>query len=286
VAARVRLQHVDANGALLPGWPAGGLVVVFGAGRRVATAISLDGQGGVVVAWDDTRDGVNWQAYAQRVSILGVPEWMGGGVALGPASGPQHVAGLTPVASGGAIGVWMDGRGSSWDLRAQRITGTGTREWGTAGLLVCGAPGTQEQAVIAADGSGGSLVAWQDERSLPADQVAVQRIDATGNLLWTGGLVDVGGNGELAAARFAIRGLRPNPAVRAVTMSLEIPDAGPVRTDLLDVAGRVVWTRTASFTAGRYDLRLDGSESLAPGLYFARITREAASATARFVKID
>jgi len=298
------------------------------------------------------------------VSAGGAVQWSAGGLALGPTFSEELVAGLTPVASGGAMAVWMDGSGSSWDLRAQRATGAGALEWGAAGLVVCGAAGIQEQPVITGDGFDGALVAWQDERSLPADEIAVQRIGANGDLLWaSGGLVAtltslvsarwddgaativwqsapsravtieraVGGAawapigssiadgtgriefvdrelagvaragwrlrldgaiaGEVwldlaAAPHFALDGVRPNPAPHAITMSLEVPAIGAVRAEVLDVAGRVVWRRTGSFTAGRHEVRLEGSETLPPALYFLRVTRGSASATTRFVKID
>ncbi|MBI5170158.1 MAG: T9SS type A sorting domain-containing protein [Candidatus Eisenbacteria bacterium] len=51
----VFLQHYDANGARVSGWPVDGLIVADAANAQSGPAIALDQSGGVYVAWDDYR---------------------------------------------------------------------------------------------------------------------------------------------------------------------------------------------------------------------------------------
>jgi hypothetical protein len=50
------VQHLDATGAIAPGWPAGGVLVRRGR-RPVRTAPRATGAGGVIVVWRDDRSG-------------------------------------------------------------------------------------------------------------------------------------------------------------------------------------------------------------------------------------
>lgn len=85
--------------------------------------------------------------------------------------------------AGGAIIVWEDSRNGNADIYAQHLLGSGEVDpaWPVNGLAVCSAGGTQRVPVIAADGAGGAIVAWQDNRVLSlAPQVFAQRVLASG----------------------------------------------------------------------------------------------------------
>jgi hypothetical protein len=63
--------------------------------------------------------------------------------------------------------------------------------WLPDGLPVCTAAGYQGSLVSAPDGLGGMLCVWQDQRAAQL-KIYAQRIDASGNLLWTTNGVLVG----------------------------------------------------------------------------------------------
>ena len=57
--------------------------------------------------------------------------------------------------------------------------------WMPDGLPVCTAGGTQQYVEMIPDGDGGAIVVWSDHRGGVDDDIYAQRIDATGEVLWT-----------------------------------------------------------------------------------------------------
>lgn len=90
--------------------------------------------------------------------------------------------------SGGALITWDDNRNTNTDanIYVQRINSSGYVQWVTDGLTVCDTIRNQSVPVIARDGSGGAIIAWNDQRdvSLVSD-IFAQRIDAFGVAQWT-----------------------------------------------------------------------------------------------------
>src|SRR5262249_53763875 len=70
-------------------------------------------------------------------------------------------------------------------LNAQKVDGSGTALWGTAGATVCDVGGIARDERSVDDGAGGAYVAWSDGRGDVAD-IFMQRLDpATGAGMWT-----------------------------------------------------------------------------------------------------
>jgi len=91
-------------------------------------------------------------------------------------------------------------------------------------------------------------------------------------------------------ARLAFRAPVPNPAAGAVRLTLEVPAAGEVSVEVLDVSGRRVCTLHRGVAqAGSLPLVWDGRDAsgrAAPaGLYFARAAAAGAHALARFARV-
>ena len=104
------------------------------------------------------------------------------------ASGAQQSPCVLADGAGGAIVAWQDGRGTN-DIYAQRISASGVVQWTANGVALCTATGRQEYPVIASDGAGGAIVAWEDYRNAPYDQwwlrdIYAQRISAAGVVQW------------------------------------------------------------------------------------------------------
>jgi hypothetical protein len=143
-----------------------------------------DASGGCVVAWWDDRGGLT-RSYAQRVDGTASVAWTADGLPLGTGTGVQLIQDLC-WSDDGAIAVWMDGRGSSWDLYGQKIDAGGTRLWSSPlGQLLCGASDTQGGATVNPDGLGGAYVLWQDARSRPFDEIYAQHVTDAGAIDWT-----------------------------------------------------------------------------------------------------
>lgn len=65
-------------------------------------------------------------------------------------------------------------------------------QWQTDGAVVCDSAGSQSGPTVIADGSGGSIIAWQDGRSDTLIDVFVQRLNSAGNPQWKAGGVSLG----------------------------------------------------------------------------------------------
>jgi hypothetical protein len=92
--------------------------------------------------------------------------------------------------------VWLDLRTlatTGLDIFAQRVSSAGARLWAPAnGVAVSNAAGDQSGPQIVADGSGGAIIAWQDNRNGDFD-VFVQRLNGAGVPQWAANGVAVTG---------------------------------------------------------------------------------------------
>ena len=115
-------QRISAAGA--PQWTANGVALCTAASEQFYPTIVSDGSGGAIVTWHDYRT-FTWDVYAQRISAAGVPQWTANGVALCTAVSDQVNPTIIPDGGGGAIVVWQDVRGGTWDVYAQRVDSFG-----------------------------------------------------------------------------------------------------------------------------------------------------------------
>jgi len=129
------------------------------------------------------------------LSILYVPtlqaQWIENGVALCTADARQANPEIAADGAGGAIVAWADYRnGTSSDIYAQRIDAAGHALWATNGIAICTAAYDQSYPQVVSDGAGGAIILWEDKRISRAD-IFLQRVDASGDVLWTAGGVAV-----------------------------------------------------------------------------------------------
>ncbi len=95
------------------------------------------------------------------------------------AAGNQLSPRIVTDGSGGSLIAWVDARGGPADVYVQRVSAFGLTVWTTNGVAVCTATGDQFNLALIPDGSGGAIVAWQDQRSGEYD-IYAQHILATG----------------------------------------------------------------------------------------------------------
>jgi hypothetical protein len=176
------------NSAGVPQWTANGVVISAASDNQSAPCIVSDGTGGAIIAWADNRNGPWVDIYAQRINASGAVQWTANGVPICT----LMYFGFTPRfpqivsdGAGGAIIVWNDPRSGADDIYAQRINASGVVQWTTDGVAICTASGSQSQPTIAADGSGGAIIAWQDFRNGSHLDIYAQRINASGAVQWT-----------------------------------------------------------------------------------------------------
>jgi hypothetical protein len=179
----VYVQRLSQAG--VPLWGNRGIDICTAKGDKGLPRLAADGAGNYMVVWRDRR-GTDSDIYAQKVTGSGDILWGGEGLPVCTEPGDQEPVGILPDGSGGFIVAWRDSRGADLDIYAQRIDGTGTPLWPTAGLAICTEAGDQELARIAQDCAGGCIIAWRDSRGPDLD-IYVQRIDGEGTPLWVGG---------------------------------------------------------------------------------------------------
>lgn len=143
-------------------------------------AITTDGNGGAIIAWQDGRaGGGEIDLYAQHVNGYGGVMWMAGGTPVSQVAGTQEPAVLQPDGTGGAYAVWPDDRGglSNIDIFAEHLDASGASRWQTDGIPVTLAANNQNFPVCALDGDGGLVTQWTDNRSGAASHPYLQRLD-------------------------------------------------------------------------------------------------------------
>ena len=175
-------QRVDGSGNVL--WTTDGVPVCTASGAQIAPWLAADGTGGAIIAWQDSR-GVSYDVYAQRVDASGTAVWTANGVAICTAANTQNTIRVVADEFGGAVISWQDYRSGVTDIYAQRVNGTGSAMWLANGEPVCTAVDFQLDPRLVSDGSGGAIVTWKDYRSGIEHDIYTQRVDGSGNVLWT-----------------------------------------------------------------------------------------------------
>jgi hypothetical protein len=182
-------QRLDASGTKL--WGPSGIALCTAASTQSITDLMADGTGGFMAVWQDARS-TNYDVYAQRMSGVGSALWTANGVPVCTAANNQLEPYLVTDGSGGAIITWQDGRISSvnQDVYVQRLNSTGTPLWTADGVVLCDDPGQLFNLRIAADGAGGAVTVWRDERT--AFEIFARRVDGSGTPQWADDGIKIG----------------------------------------------------------------------------------------------
>ncbi|UCF77896.1 MAG: hypothetical protein JSW03_07220 [Candidatus Eiseniibacteriota bacterium] len=176
-------QRLGPSGAAL--WPANGVPICTTSGGQIFAEIAPDGAGGAIIVWEDRR-APGGDIYAQRVDASGAVLWAENGVPVCTHSASQINPEITSDGEGGAVVVWQDLRGggdTGWEIYTQRLNASGSALWTQDGVAVSTAWGTQWYPELVSDGAGGAIITWADRRNWNSD-IFVQRVDASGNVLW------------------------------------------------------------------------------------------------------
>jgi hypothetical protein len=154
-------------------------------------AMTTDGSGGTIIAWQDNRNG-KYEIYAQRMNGDGNAVWTINGLAI-CVQDSNFKPMIVSDGSGGAIIAWQSYRGSSTaDIYAQRVNSSGNIMWSIDGLPVCVVVFEQDTIAMVSDGLGGAILTWQDYRSNNGfADIYAQRINPSGTMIWTANGVNI-----------------------------------------------------------------------------------------------
>jgi hypothetical protein len=158
-------------------------VAVVAGDQQLPAAVS-DGAGGAVITWVDRRiSPSDPDLFGQRLDENGYALWTPGGGPVCSLPGEQTDPVAVSDMSGGALVAWVDHRGASRDIFAQRLSHEGALLWPAPGNAVVTAAGDQLSPRAVTDNTGGAIIVWQDGRNGAGD-VYAQRLDAAGATLW------------------------------------------------------------------------------------------------------
>lgn len=126
-------------------------------------------------------------------SSVGLAQWSADPTINNPITafpGNQFPSGAISDGTGGMIVIWKDNQNevSDFSLYAQRIDFNGVIQWQTQGILITATGTGLVNPKIMADGNGGAIIIWGDNRNNNFDDLYAQKIDASGTLLWGNGV--------------------------------------------------------------------------------------------------
>lgn len=168
-------------------WAPGGVLVNGSAAAQARPAAISDGAGGAFIVWQDARSGIN-KVYAQRINSSGFTQWTSGGVLVSTAATDQRSPGLCSDGAGGIIVAWQDTALNASAQRLEPVAGAAVAGWPAAGVALGGGAGLGTITLLIADGSGGAIVVWGNQK--------IRKVTATATLPWAA--LDIGSNVSVA----------------------------------------------------------------------------------------
>jgi hypothetical protein len=151
-------QRMSYNG--FDQWVTDGIPVCDALGDQGYPVMCLDGNGGVIIAWQDERNSITtWtDVYAQRVDYWGHELWTSDGVVVSEDYGYQQRPQICSDGAGGVMIAWDDMRAGAHDVYATRFDDDGTTLWPANGVKVLeGALGASGPGPLAGNGAGGAV---------------------------------------------------------------------------------------------------------------------------------
>ncbi len=181
-------QRLNASG--VPQWTADGVVICNAINTQNNPRIDPDGSGGAAIAWEDKRNGLDYDIYLQRVNASGAVQWTVNGVLVCGATSNQSAIDMKYIGAAGFVVSWKDKRsGSGYGIYSQLMNMSGVVQLATNGVMLSSAPNSINPNAVS-DGQGVAIIAWQD--SVAGEwQIRSQKMTSSGALSWTPGGADV-----------------------------------------------------------------------------------------------
>ena len=234
--SQIRLQHVTAQGAPAPGWPALGYGIPYLRHPYPLETVDIvpDGTGGVIAAWlDGTVFNGTAPLMAQRFAADGTTLWAGGLSGLNVLTSTfAHVT--LRIAGDGAGGIvavasrLVSATSTRTELVACKVDPSGALSWGTSGKPVLLQQPTYSAAIegVSVDAQGRSFVsAIQSPVSTGSAQFFTQSLTALGSRAWGTSGVAIGPcGGGTSAQLFLPTGFASLHADLSGVLKLQIQD--------------------------------------------------------------
>ena len=245
---RSHLQYLTAQGTPAAGWPEAGvpLVSLPTSNTQRLPRVLPDGEGGVIVAWVDNRNGIGSQIYVQRYRDES------------PTSTQLSLQSV--VVEPGIVNLRWQLTGAAAEGVVERRTAD--RDWAYVGRGSFDAAG---------------VLVFED-RSVVAGMRYAYRLRIVGTeIISEETWVQVP-----AAFTLELAGATPNPSSGPLTVSFTLPSSAPASLSLVDLSGRRIASHQVGLLgAGRHRVRLADSGAIPPGIYWLRLTQAGRVITTR-----
>ncbi len=179
-------QRINASGSAL--WTANGVIVCNAINTQNYPKLRGDGAGGIIVAWQDKRNALNDDIYAQRIGPTGNVIWQSNGMPVCVAADNQEELDITNEGlASGVIICWTDHRSiiaNNSDVYVQKINLAGSPQWAVNGIALTSSFLDQKNSNVVGDGSGGAIVVWQDSIAGNQWDIRSQRVNTNGAQQW------------------------------------------------------------------------------------------------------
>ena len=237
-------SRVLANGTYGPGVTSSGLIVAGSSIDQNSPDIVADGSGNAIIAWVDKQASGNshYDVYARKLLASGALGWSSAVqlTDVGSASDAHDPRLATDGSGGAAMVCQLQPVSGDHTIAFNRVSASGALPWGTFGLPVASSPIAAMRPVLAGDGAGGWILAWEDYRAgAGSPAIYAARVLPTGSVVWTpGGVVATSSTGYLTAAQ-----ILPDGAGGAIlTWEGTLGNSGAyVRAQRLGPGGQRVW---------------------------------------------
>jgi predicted lipoprotein with Yx(FWY)xxD motif len=225
-------QRINAAGAVQ--WTTDGVAISTATNDQYSSMIAGDGAGGAIITWTDSRNGVDFDVYAQRISSAGTIQWRYNGNPISATANNQANPQIVGDGVGGAIIAWEDARSNPYrDIYAQKVNAAGAAQWTNGGIGISMSTEGKQIPTIVGDGAGGAIIAWVDMRAI--FDIYAQKVTGNGllgdgsvrilavkdvkydqggrvNIFWNASPYDVYGDYNPISSYSIFRGVRPSSA--------------------------------------------------------------------------
>ena len=189
----VYLQRLNSDGE--PQWTDGGIVVSNQPNSSWIAVhhmnLTVDGNDNAIISTLDTRMGV-WQVYAYKISLDGSMEWETDGLALSIPGSDNISPRLTVLSDNSVVVAWCQNYSS---VRIQRISESGTLQWGNGGIYIQDNSGDLINPIPLVVDEFNVLLQWNHQSGpswAPDSKLYLQKYNSSGIELWDSPVVAVG----------------------------------------------------------------------------------------------
>lgn len=246
-------QRISSTGAQL--WNSNGISICSAPNAQGNPKIDIDGLGGAIITWQDKRNNVDYDIYAQRINNSGTVLWTANGVVVCNSVNTQNNPRIEPDGSNGALIAWVDKRNAiDNDIYAQHINSSGAIQWTSNGVAVCTASNNQSALDIKYIGAAGLILSWKDERS-GANAIYSQIVSTSGTPQLTS-------NGVLIST--GLKSINPNTIIDgnggAIIAWQDSTSVGwDIKSQKINSTGTIAWTSGGATVSDAFDDQINVS---------------------------